>query len=263
MAEYVATHRGIESAYFILVCMIALTACVYASVGLGGGTAYLSVMSFWTSDPTTLRPMAWSLNIVASSVGFLNFYRHGHFDARLAWPILVGGVLGATIGGGIQVETKTFQAMLAITLICASLQMLFAKKKPEHRRSKNPPVLPSLLLGMVIGIVSGLVGIGGGIVLGPVLIALGWADMKTLAPITSLYILLNSSGALVSFLFTGGNIDLPLTGVFCVAVLAGGFCGSRWGAEKASELMLKRIFGFVAFAAGAKLSCEFLGLGNV
>jgi len=250
-------------AYFILVGMIALTACVYASVGLGGGTAYLSIMSFWNSDPAILRPTAWVLNIVAASTSFLNFNRRRHFSARLAWPFLVGGLFGATVGGGIQLDKTSFQAMLAIALICASLQMLFTKNKPEHRRSKNPPVLPSLLLGMAIGVISGLVGIGGGIVLGPVLITLRWADMKTLAPITSLYILLNSSGALASFLFTGGRIDLPLTGVFCVAVLVGGFCGSRWGAEKASELVLRRIFGLVALAAGVKLSYELLALGNV
>ena len=148
---------------------------------------------------------------------------------------------------------------MAIILICASLQMLFAKNKPESRPSKKPPALPSLSLGMAIGIISGLVGIGGGIVLGPVLIALGWADMKRLAPITSLYILLNSFGALTSFLLRGGNIDLPLTGVLCVAVLAGSFLGSRWGAKKASEFMLKRIFGLVALAAGVKLSFEYFG----
>jgi hypothetical protein len=204
--------------------------------------------------------MAWSLNIAASSAAFINFRRQGHFDPRLAWPFLVGGVFGATLGGSVRLDKTSFQAMLAIALICASLQMLFAKYKPKHRSSKNPPLLPSLLLGMAIGILSGLVGIGGGIVLGPVLIALGWANMKTLAPITSLYILLNSSGALVSFLFTGGNIDLPLTGVFCIAVLAGGFYGSRWGAEKASELVLRRIFGIVALAAGAKLACAYFGL---
>ncbi|NQU21251.1 MAG: sulfite exporter TauE/SafE family protein [Candidatus Nealsonbacteria bacterium] len=246
--------------YCILVPVIMLTALVYASVGLGGGTAYLSIVSFWNSDPTTLRPMAWSLNIVASSAAFWNFRRQGHFDARLAWPFLVGGVLGATIGGAIQVEKAAFQAMLAIALICASLQMLLAKGKPGTRSSRKPPVLPSLFVGTTIGIISGLVGIGGGIVLGPVLVALGWVDMKTLAPITSLYILLNSSAALTSFLLTGGNIDLPLTGVFCVAVLAGGFIGSRWGAEKASESKLRRVFGIVALVAGVKLSYEYLRL---
>jgi len=245
--------------HILVVALLALTAWAYASVGLGGGTAYLSVMSFWNSDPTILRPMAWSLNIVASSCAFLNFYRHGHFDARLAWPFLVGGVLGAVIGGAVQVETKTFQAMLAITLICASLRMLFARNKPKSRSTKRPPILPSLSLGMAIGIISGLVGIGGGIILGPVLITLGWADIKRLAPITSLYTLFNSSGALTSFLLRGGSIGLPLTGVLCVAVLAGSSLGSRWGAKKASESMLKRIFGLVALAAGVKLSLEYLG----
>jgi uncharacterized membrane protein YfcA len=246
--------------YFILVPIIILTALVYASVGLGGGTAYLSIMSFWSSDPAILRPIAWSLNIVVSLVGFSNFYRQGHFNVRLAWPFLVGGVLGAAFGGGIHVGTRIFQAMLAITLVCASLQMLFAKNKPEIRSINMPPIVPSLLLGMAIGIISGLVGIGGGIILGPVLIALRWVDMKTLAPITSLYILLNSSIALTSFLVTGGNVNLPLTGVFCIAVLAGGFLGSQWGAQKASEYTLKKIFGLVALTAGIKLSCECLGL---
>ncbi|NQT17551.1 MAG: sulfite exporter TauE/SafE family protein [Planctomycetes bacterium] len=248
------------AAYFILVPLILLTAGVYASVGLGGGTAYLSIMSFWNADPMVLRPTAWSLNIVAASVGFWNFYRQGHFDARLAWPFLLGGVLGAVAGGGVQVGQRTFQAMLAITLICASLRMLLAGKREAGRALEKRRILPSLLLGAAIGIVSGLVGIGGGIVLGPALIALGWADMKTLAPITSLYILLNSSGALASFLLSGGSVDVPLTGLLCVAVLVGSFLGSRWGAKKASESALKRIFGVVALAAGLKLACEFFGL---
>ena len=246
--------------YFILVPAIMLTAWVYTSVGLGGGTAYLSILSFGISDPATLRPTAWSLNIVATSVGFLNFYRRGHFDARLAWPFLAGGVLGAAIGGGIQVGGQVFQAMLAITLVCASLRMLFADGKSDTRPIKRPSILPSLLLGTTIGLVSGLVGIGGGIVLGPVVIVLGWVDTKTLAPITSLYILLNSSAALTSFLFTGGSISQPLTGVLCVVVLAGSFAGSRWGSGKASKSTLRRVFGFVALAAGIKLACESLGV---
>lgn len=256
----VVGQRRNMSMHFILVPIVLLTAWVYASVGLGGGTAYLSVMSFCYSDPTTLRPMAWSLNIVASFVGFVNFYRQGHFDIHLAWPFLIGGICGASIGGGIQVEKTAFQAMLAVVLVLAGIRMLCASKRAEHPSLKKAPIVPSLLLGFGIGVISGLVGIGGGIVLGPVLIALRWADMKMLAPITSLYILLGSSAALTTFLFRGGSIDLHLAGVLCVAVLAGSFFGSRWGAKKASQTMLKRIFGVVALVAGIKLSCECLGL---
>jgi uncharacterized membrane protein YfcA len=248
--------------YIVLVPLLAATAWVYASVGLGGGTAYLSLMSFWSSDPAVLRPLAWSLNVVAAAVAFVNFRRQGHFDARLAWPFLLGGVLGAAVGGAIKVDTRAFQAMLAITLLAAAVQMLRGAGTAGQQAARKPLVLPSLLLGMAIGLVSGLVGIGGGIVLGPVLMALGWAEVKRLAPITALYILLNSLGALTAFLLRGGQMDLPLTAVFGIVVLAGGFFGSRWGAGKASPTTLQRLFAVVALAAGVKLTCECLGLAG-
>ena len=245
--------------YFLAPLMM-LTAWAYASVGLGGGTAYLSLMSFWQSDPAVLRPLAWSLNVVTASVGFLNFSRQGHFDARLAWPFLAGGAVGAAAGGGIRLPRAAFQAMLAAMLVYAALRMLLPGRTTAGASLKSPPLLFSLLLGTGVGTVSGLVGIGGGIVLGPVLLGLQYADMKTLAPITSLYILLNSSTALAAFLLRGGELEPRLTTILCGAVLAGGFLGSRWGARTASESALKKIFGLVALAAGIKLLGEYLGL---
>lgn len=245
--------------YFLIPLMV-LTAWAYAAVGLGGGTAYLSIMSFAESDPAVLRPLAWSLNIVTASVAFLNFSRQGHLDVRLAWPLLAGGVLGAAGGGAVRLPRATFQVMLAAILIYASLRMLTAGKRPSLPAPKRPPVWFSLLLGAGVGIVSGLVGIGGGIVLGPLLLGLHHVDMKALAPITSLYILLNSAAALAAFLLRGGTADPRLTAVLCGAVLAGGFLGSRWGAKTASESALRRVFGIVALAAGVKLLGEFLGL---
>lgn len=245
---------------YLLTPLVVLTAWVYASVGLGGGTAYLSLMSFWQSDPAVLRPLAWSLNIVTASVGFLNFSRQGHFDARLAWPFLLGGMVGAAGGGAAQLPRAVFQVALAGVLIYAALRMLWPRKAAASPSCSRPPVWFALLLGAAVGVMSGLVGIGGGIVLGPVLIGLRYADMKALAPITSLYILLNSSAALAAFLFRGGSLDPQLTGILCGAVLAGGFLGSRWGARTASESALKKIFGLVALAAGVKLLGEYLGL---
>jgi uncharacterized membrane protein YfcA len=245
---------------YFLIPLMTLTAWAYASVGLGGGTAYLSIMSFWQSDPAVLRPLAWSLNIVTASVAFLNFSRLGHFDARLAWPFLAGGVVGAAGGGGVELPKALFQAVLAAMLIYAAIRMLWPGKAAAGPLPNRPPIWFSLLLGAAVGVVSGLVGIGGGIVLGPVLLGLRYADMKALAPITSLYILLNSSAALAAFLFRGGSLDPRLTGILCGAALAGGFLGSRWGARTASESALKKIFGLVALAAGVKLLGEYLGL---
>jgi len=245
--------------YFLIPLMM-LTAWAYASVGLGGGTAYLSIMSFWQSDPAVLRPLAWSLNVVTASVGFMSFSRQGHFDARLAWPFLAGGVVGAAGGGAAQLPRAVFQVTLAAMLIYAALCMLWPRKAAPGPPPNRPPVWFALLLGTAVGVMSGLVGIGGGIVLGPVLLGLRYADMKALAPITSLYILLNSSAALAAFLFRGGSLDPRLTGILCGAALAGGFLGSRWGARTASESALKKIFGLVALAAGLKLLGEYLGL---
>ena len=245
--------------YFLIPLMM-LTAWAYASVGLGGGTAYLSIMSFWQSDPAVLRPLAWSLNVVTSAVAFLSFSRQGHFDARLAWPFLAGGVVGAAGGGAVELPKALFQAALAAILIYAAIRMLWPGKAAPALPPNRPPVWLALLLGTAVGVMSGLLGIGGGIVLGPVLLGLRYADMKALAPITSLYILLNSSAALAAFLFRGGNLDPRLTGILCGAALAGGFFGSRWGARTASESALKKIFGLVALAAGLKLLGEYLGL---
>jgi len=245
---------------YVLTPLLMLTAWAYAAVGLGGGTAYLSIMSFWQSDPAVLRPLAWSLNIATASVGFLSFSRQGHFDARLAWPFLAGGVVGAAGGGGVQLPKAAFQAVLAAMLIYAALRMLWPGKAAPGPSRNRSPVWFALLLGVAVGVMSGLVGIGGGIVLGPVLLGLRYVDMKALAPITSLYILLNSAAALAAFLFRGGSLEPQRTAIFCGAVLAGGFLGSRWGARTAPESALKRIFGLVALAAGIKLLGEYHGL---
>jgi uncharacterized membrane protein YfcA len=115
-------------------------------------------------------------------------------------------------------------------------------------------------VGAIIGMLSGLVGIGGGIILGPVLALLGWRDMKELAPIVSLYILINSGAALTAYLVRGAPIDLVTIGSLSGVVLAGAFLGSWWGARKASQTALRRIFGTVALVAGVKLLLEFTGL---
>jgi uncharacterized membrane protein YfcA len=245
--------------HLLLVSAIAATAWVYASVGLGGGTAYLSILSLGNSDPAVLRPTAWLLNVVAASVGFLVFYRQGHFDARRAWPFLVGGVGGGVVGGYIPIDVRLFQSLLAATLLAAGLWMLLGKKPREIEAPRRPSPAPALAIGAAIGVLSGLVGIGGGIVLGPVLLGLRWIDMKTLAPITALYVLLNSAAALAGFLASGGRVDAPATALLGAVVLVASFGGSRWGARKASESTLKRIFGVVALAAGVKLACEWLG----
>ncbi len=243
-----------ESAFIAL--LLFLIAAAYASVGLGGGTAYLAVLSFWDPNPESLRPLAWTLNVLCSGVVFVNYYRGGFFNARIAWPYLLGGIVGAALGASIDIQALKFQILLAATLTFISVQMLVQTRRSgqqENERIEASPVFWSLGLGLIIGFISGIVGIGGGILLGPVLIAFRWVDVKRCAAITSLYIFLSSLSALIMHGAGQGSIDWIKSILYGAAALLGGFLGSRYGSEKASPTVLKRIFAVIILTAAVNL----------
>ncbi len=237
----------------LLIPIMGLIAAAYASVGLGGGTAYLSVLAVWDTDPHTIRPMAWTLNVVVSAIGFINFYRQRHFSWNWAWPFLLGGLAGGAVGASFGISVGLFKALLALTLGVVGTRMLMMKAKSGANEPQRVNVLFSLALGLVVGVVSGLVGIGGGIILGPIVVALGLLDMKRMAAMTSLYIFVSSLAALGMYGLMGRSMPWERLGLFAVVVAVAGFIGSRWGANRASPRTLQRIFGIVACSAATKL----------
>jgi len=242
----------------VLAAVLAVVAGVYASVGLAGGTAYLSVLSFFDTDPDSLRPIAWTLNVIVAAVGFWQFRRKGHFQARFAWPFLVGGCAGGMIGAALPMNELAFAGLLALTLIAAAARMLVGRKPVQRDEARVRPWPLTLTLGFVVGILSGLVGIGGGIILGPIVIALGWMDIKRTAAMTSLYILVVSAGALAGFFVRGGTLDWGQIAIWSGFVVVGGFVGARWGAGRASPRALQLVFGGVALVAGVRLAVRFV-----
>jgi uncharacterized protein len=244
---------------FIFISIIlALTAMAYSSVGLGGGTAYLALLSFWQIDPLFLRPIAWELNIICSIITFWNYYTKGHFDFRSSLPYLCGGVTGAMIGAAIIISTPLFRILLAFTLLAASFRMITQSDNTQINilSQKKPSFIWSFLLSLLIGILSGLVGIGGGIILGPILISLKWINIKNCAALTSCYILLCSISALVTHSFTQGSININTSFIFGAAVLAGGFIGSQFGSSKASPALLRKIFAVIVLIAALNISID-------
>jgi uncharacterized protein len=235
--------------------MLALIALAYSAVGLGGGTAYLALLSFWDATPDGLRPIAWSLNCIVTIIGLANYARAGHLDVRLAWPFLLGGIVGAAAGAAIPVDAATFQVILAVVLAATALRAATVKSGPKAgaEDATQRPWLPSLLVGTVIGVISGLVGMGGGIVLGPVILALRWADAKRTAAITSAYILLSSASALGTHLASGGGVYWSQVAIFGAACAAGGFVGSLLGARFLSPRTLQTLLAVLATAAALKL----------
>ncbi len=243
----------------LLAVVLAVIAGVYASVGLAGGTAYLSVMSFFDADPDSLRPVAWTLNVIVAAVGFWQFRKAGHFEARIAWPFLLGGCAGGMVGAALPMGELAFAGLLALTLIAAAGKMLLGRK-PAGKQDVRPRAWPlALALGLAVGVVSGLVGIGGGIILGPIVIALGWLDIKRTAAMTSIYILVVSAGALAGFFARGGTLEWVSIAIWSGFVIVGGFAGARWGAGRASPRALQLVFGGVALVAGVRLAVRFVG----
>ncbi len=245
--------------YTIIIPALFLISACYASVGLGGGSAYLAVLSFWNADPNTIRPMAWGLNILCTGIVFWNYYRQGFFSFRIALPFLLGGLLGSIFGARIPISPSLFRFILALVLLFASIRMVFNHSPGASlQQRKEQPFTPAFILGLVIGILSGVVGIGGGIILGPIIISLGWLDVKHTAPITSLFILISSLGAFVSFFLKYGGIDWLELIILGITVNIGGFIGSRFGAGYASPKLLKRIFAVITFSASLKLLSGFI-----
>jgi uncharacterized membrane protein YfcA len=239
---------------FLAIALFVL-AVGYAAVGLGGGSGYIAVLTFWSHDPNIIRPISWGLNVIAAGVGFANFYRAGYFRLGFAAPLVVGGIVGAAVGARLPISAATFGKLLAVTLILVALQMIPGKRKrnvPEHHRRLSWAVL--LAIGLAIGVLSGLLGMGGGVVLGPVILLVRLADIKTSAATTSLYVALSSAGALGAHVAGGGDVEwLRLLGFGCLCLI-GGYLGSAYGARKASPRALELTFGAIVLIAGVQLA---------
>ena len=239
----------------LLPILLFIIAASYAAVGLGGGSAYLAVLSFWSYDPEVIRPIAWGLNILTAGVGFINYYRAGHFSPSFSAPLVIGGIAGAATGARLPISTATFSWLLAVTLFLIALRMFFSGKRAlTPARHHRPPWLIYLLLGFLVGMISGLVGIGGGIILGPIILLFRQATVKTSAAMTSLYVALSSAGALGAHLLGRGTVDFyKLLGLGTVCLVAG-YIGSRYGSQKASPRTLQLVFGTLILAAAIRLA---------
>ncbi len=238
--------------YFPLALGLAffLAAALYASVGHGGASAYLAVMGLLGMAPTEMKPIALTLNIAVSLLAWIAFTRAGHFRPRLFWPLAVASVPAALLGGWLQSPEPVFKLILAAALIAGAWRLVCGCKADEATlREPYQPAL--LLLGLAIGFLSGLIGIGGGIFLTPMLVLWRWSPAKPAAAISAAFIFVNSLAGLTGFLSTGRSVP-PLAWLLLPAVLAGGWIGSHWGSRRAGSPALLRVLAAVLVVAAAK-----------
>jgi len=234
----------------LIIFAIFVVAVMYSSVGHGGASGYLAVMAFLAVAPEVTRPTALVLNLFVASIGTYQFWRAGYFSWRIFWPFAATSIPFAFLGGMIHLPTNIYKIVLGVVLMLAALRL--AWKLAPTDEIKQPKLLIAFAIGAVIGLLSGMVGVGGGIFLTPVLLLANWSETKTAAGVSAAFILVNSISGLL------GNYAqvsvLPSNVWFWIAAaVAGGLVGSTLGAKKFDSLMLRRVLAVVLLFAGVKL----------
>ena len=239
-----------ESQIFILFAIF-VVAILYSSVGHGGASGYLAVMALLAAAPEQTRPAALVLNVFVASIAAFQFYRSGYFSWRTFLPFAATSIPFAFFGGMITLPTNLYRPVLGAVLLFAAFRLAwsFSKDMPEM---KQPILAVALLIGAGIGLLSGLVGVGGGIFLTPVLLLMNWSETKTAAGVSALFILVNSASGLA------GNYAqvsvLPASSLAWIgAAITGGLVGSLLGAKKLESMMLRRVLAAVLVFAAVKL----------
>ncbi|MCZ2488231.1 sulfite exporter TauE/SafE family protein [Aquirufa antheringensis] len=224
-------------------------AFLYASVGHGGASGYLAVMALFAIAPPLMKQTALLLNLGVSLMSFLAFYRQGYFRWTLFWPFALGSIPAAFLGARIPLTDSTYKQILGACLFLAVIRMVISLKEATQR---SLPAVLGIFTGAAIGLLSGMIGIGGGIILSPLLLLFRWASLKEAAAVSALFIFVNSVSGLAG-LKTWIPIDQSQMIYWLAASLVGGFLGARWGAGIASNAKVKWILALVLVIASLKL----------
>lgn len=236
---------------YLFLMILPVIAFLYASVGHGGASGYLALMALFSFGPETMKPTALLLNIFVSGIAFYHFYKAGYFNKKLFLSFALASVPFAFIGGMIDVDATIYKKILAVLLIFAILKMLNVFGN-GNQKIKNIKVWQGLLFGGIIGFISGLIGIGGGIILTPLILLLHWGKMKEAAAVSALFIWVNSAAGLMGQITSG--VTLSSQTILLVAIaLVGGFFGSYFGSRRFNNRLLRYMLAVVLTIASAKL----------
>jgi uncharacterized membrane protein YfcA len=236
--------------------LIFIVAFLYSSVGHGGASGYLAVLSFLSISPNQMSTTSLVLNILVSTISFIFYLREGYFSFKLTFPFILASVPAAFLGGLLHIEAKTYYLLLAIVLILASIRLFINLKEDKKVNVRLPKLSLTLSSGVGIGFISGIIGLGGGIFLSPLMILMKWADPKVTSASSAFFILVNSISGLCGKAVSN-SIDFGFLTPFILFALVGGFSGSYLGSKKFSSLVLKRMLGIVLIIAALKLILKY------
>ena len=232
---------------YLLPILFFFVALIYSSIGLGGGTSYIALMTIFGISYHTIPSTSLVLNLVVTFIGMISFWYNGHGRLDLVIPLLIISIPMAYLGGLLTLPENIFRVILLITLIIVAVRIyLFQQLQFRFKISGNQKYI--VIIGGVLGFISGVIGIGGGIYLVPLLIIFGLASEKESAAAGSTFIWFNSLAGITARQQSGiidTDFILPLIG----SVAVGGVTGSYLGASQYNEKTIQNIMGFVIVIA--------------
>jgi uncharacterized protein len=234
-----------------LTFLIAVAALLYSSVGHAGASGYLAAMALFGLAPAMMKPTALTLNIVVAVIATVRFYQAGCFSWRLFWPFAITSVPCAFIGGGIMLPGDYYKPLVGLVLLFSAWRLGLAAPA-DAQGKRNLPLWAAIVLGMGIGLLSGLTGVGGGIFLSPLLLLTRWAEPRNTAGVSAAFILVNSIAGLLGHLASVAAVPSAIP-LWAAAAGLGGFLGSSYGSRRLGSLALRRLLSVVLIIAGLKM----------
>ena len=240
----------IDTHIALALCMM-LGAALYSSVGHAGASAYIALMALFGMPAAVMRPTALVLNIVVGTLASLRFASAGLFHWPTLWPLLVGAIPAAFIGGSIDLPGHIYRPLVGVVLLVSAARFLWPTEFKTNAEWRTPPVGLGIAVGAAIGLLAGLTGTGGGIFLSPILLFCAWASTRTASGIAAVFILCNSAAGLLGNLVSVRALppELPL---YIAGVVTGGLIGTTLGIRLPVDAILKAL-GIVLVIAGTKL----------
>ena len=244
----------------ILAILFFITSILYSSVGFGGGSTYLAFLLIWGISYTIFPIIALSCNIIVVSGNCFNYIRSGNLNLKLLIPYLTGSIPLAFIGGSLPVDKQLFEILLFLVLLIAGIFLLLNFKSYDDNKEnyRKIPFIISIFVGGILGFVSGVVGIGGGIFLSPVLFLIKAAKPKHIVTAASLFILINSASGIIGQLTKNSVLTeiqnyWPLLIVVLIGGQLGNFLNLKVFPTRILALVTSGLVLFVAVRIGFKL----------
>ena len=238
--------------YYLILILLLIVAFLYASVGHGGASGYLGMMVLLEISPALMKPSALLLNMIVSAIATIQFYKAGYFRKNIFIPFVILSVPFAFIGSRVVLPDHVYKIILGICLLISVIRILMMNYFQTISNKRSLPLVPALIIGAGIGIVSGMIGIGGGILLSPILLIFKWADIRESAAVAAPFIFINSLSGMTGLWSAGISFTQDIVW-WVVAASIGGLLGSYSGSKKFNTVVLKYVLSVVMIIAATKL----------